>query len=78
MEQLQEMYDNLNNTGVTGVNYWKAIVLESIMNCKTEEQIKNMKITEEDITEIVDIILGNDTLWNEIDMAVINAIEEVK
>lgn len=69
-EELEELYNEfvINN----GDDYWKYVIIEHLL-MKEEEEIG---ITEEQINEMVDSIMFNDNLWQEIDYAVENAIEE--
>lgn len=69
-EELEELYNEfvINN----GDDYWKYVIIEHLL-MKEEEEIG---ITEEQINEMVDSIMLNDNLWQEIDYAVENAIEE--
>ena len=69
-EELEELYDEfvINN----GDDYWKYLIMEHLL-MKGEEEIG---ITEEQIEEMADNIMFNDNLWQEIDYAVENAIEE--
>lgn len=69
-EELEELYNEfvINN----GDDYWKYVIIEHLL-MKEEEEIG---ITEEQIEEMADNIMFNDNLWQEIDYAVENAIEE--
>lgn len=69
-EELEELYNEfvINN----GDDYWKYVIIEHLL-MKEEEEIG---ITEEQIGEMADNIMFNDNLWQEIDYAVENAIEE--
>ena len=69
-EELEELYNEfvINN----GDDYWKYLIMERLL-MKEEEEIG---ITEEQINEMADSIMLNDNLWQEIDYAVENAIEE--
>ena len=69
-EELEELYNEfvINN----GNDYWKYVIIEHLL-MKEEEEIG---ITEEQIEEMADNIMFNDNLWQEIDYAVENAIEE--
>lgn len=69
-EELEELYNEfvINN----GDDYWKYVIIEHLL-MKEEEEIG---ITEEQINEMADSIMFNDNLWQEIDYAVENAIEE--
>lgn len=69
-EELEELYNEfvINN----GDDYWKYVIIEHLL-MKEEEEIG---ITEEQINEMADSIMLNDNLWQEIDYAVENAIEE--
>lgn len=69
-EELEELYNEfvINN----GDDYWKYVIIEHLL-MKEEEEIG---ITEEQIEKMADNIMFNDNLWQEIDYAVENAIEE--
>ena len=74
MENLENMYNNLEITN--GEDFWKAIILKHLINNFEEKNIKSLNITEEKIENMVYNIMENDGLWQEIDYAVENAIEE--
>lgn len=74
IENLENMYDNLTITN--GEDFWKVIILEHLINNFEEKNIESLNITEEKIDNMVKNIMGNDGLWQEIDYAVENAIEE--
>lgn len=74
MEILKNMYDNLTITN--GEDFWKVIILEHLINNFEEKNIESLNITEEKIDNMVKNIMENDGLWQEIDYAVENAIEE--
>ena len=74
-EELEKMYNNLVITN--GEDYWRLIILEHLINNFEERDIHNLNITEEKINNMVYNIMENDNLWQEIDYAVENAIEEV-
>lgn len=74
IEELEEMYNDLIITN--GQDYWKYIVLEHLINNFEERDIKNLNITEEKIDNMVNNIMENDNLWQEIDYATEDAIEE--
>lgn len=69
-EELEELYNEFVISN--GNDYWKYVIIEHLL-MKEEEEIG---ITEEQINEMVDSIMFNDNLWQEIDYAVENAIEE--
>lgn len=69
-EELEELYNEFVITN--GEDYWKYVIIEHLL-MKEEEEIG---ITEEQINEMADSIMLNDNLWQEIDYAVENAIEE--
>lgn len=69
-EELEELYNEFVIRN--GDDYWKYVIIEHLL-MKEEEEIG---ITEEQINEMVDSIMLNDNLWQEIDYAVENAIEE--
>lgn len=74
-EELEKMYNDLVITN--GEDYWRLIILEHLINNFEERDIHNLNITEEKINNMVYNIMENDNLWQEIDYAVENAIEEV-
>ena len=74
-EELEKMYNDLVITN--GEDYWRLIILEHLINNFEERDIYNLNITEEKINNMVYNIMENDNLWQEIDYAVENAIEEV-
>ena len=69
-EELEELYNEF--VIINGEDYWKYVIIEHLL-MKEEEEIG---ITEEQINEMADSIMLNDNLWQEIDYAVENAIEE--
>lgn len=69
-EELEELYNEFVISN--GDDYWKYVIIEHLL-MKEEEEIG---ITEEQINEMADSIMFNDNLWQEIDYAVENAIEE--
>lgn len=69
-EELEELYNEFVIRN--GDDYWKYVIIEHLL-MKEEEEIG---ITEEQINEMADSIMLNDNLWQEIDYAVENAIEE--
>lgn len=69
-EELEELYNEFVISN--GDDYWKYVIIEHLL-MKEEEEIG---ITEEQINEMADSIMLNDNLWQEIDYAVENAIEE--
>lgn len=73
MENLENMYNNLEITN--GEDFWKFVILEHLINFE-EKNIESLNITEEKIDNMVKNIMENDGLWQEIDYAVENAIEE--
>ena len=74
-EELEKMYNDLVITN--GEDYWRLIILEHLINNFEERDIHNLNITEEKINNMVYNIMENDNLWQEIDCALENAIEEV-
>ena len=74
MENLENMYNNLEITN--GEDFWKLVILEHLINNFEEKNIESLNITEEKIDNMVKNIMENDGLWQEIDYAVENAIEE--
>lgn len=73
MENLENMYNNLELTN--GEDFWKFVILEHLINFE-EKNIESLNITEEKIDNMVSNIMANDNLWDEIDCAVADAIEE--
>jgi hypothetical protein len=73
MENLENMYNNLEITN--GEDFWKFVILEHLINFE-EKNIESLNITEEKIDNMVSNIMANDNLWDEIDCAVADAIEE--
>lgn len=73
MENLENMYNNLEITN--GEDFWKFVILEHLINFE-EKNIESLNITEEKIDNMVSNIMANDDLWDEIDCAVADAIEE--
>lgn len=73
MENLENMYNNLELTN--GEDFWKLVILEHLINFE-EKNIESLNITEEKIDNMVSNIMANDNLWQEIDYAVADAIEE--
>lgn len=72
-EELENMYNNLEITN--GEDFWKFVILEHLINFE-EKNIESLNITEEKIDNMVSNIMANDNLWDEIDCAVADAIEE--
>lgn len=68
-EELEELYNEFVITN--GFDFWKYVVMERLL--MREEEIN---ITEEQIEEIAENIMDNDTLWQEIDYTVSNAIDD--
>lgn len=73
IENLENMYNNLEITN--GEDFWKFVILEHLINFE-EKNIESLNITEEKIDNMVSNIMANDNLWDEIDCAVADAIEE--
>lgn len=73
IENLENMYNNLEITN--GEDFWKFVILEHLINFE-ETNIESLNITEEKIDNMVSNIMANDNLWDEIDCAVADAIEE--
>ena len=73
-EELEKMRNDLVITN--GEDYWRLIILEHLINNFEERDIHNLDITEEKINNMVYNIMENDNLWQEIDYATANAIEE--
>lgn len=74
MENLENMYNNLEITN--GEDFWKFVILEHLINNFEKKDVESLNITEEKIENMVYNIMENDGLWQEIDYAVENAIEE--
>lgn len=74
-EELEKMYNDLVITN--GEDYWRLIILEHLINNFEGKDIHNLDITEEKINNMVYNVMENDNLWQEIDYAIENAIEEV-
>lgn len=74
IENLENMYNNLEITN--GEDFWKCVILEHLINNFEEKNIESLNITEEKIDNMVSNIMANDDLWDEIDCAVADAIEE--
>lgn len=74
-KELEKMYNDLVITN--GEDYWRLIILEHLINNFEERDIHNLNITEEKINNMVYNIMENDNLWQEVDYALENAIEEV-
>lgn len=74
MENLENMYNNLELTN--GEDFWKLVILEHLINNFEKKDVESLNITEEKIENMVYNIMENDGLWQEIDYAVENAIEE--
>lgn len=73
IENLENMYNNLEITN--GEDFWRFVILEHLVNFE-EKNIESLNITEEKIDNMVSNIMANDNLWDEIDCAVADAIEE--
>lgn len=73
-EELEKMYNDLVITN--GEDYWRLIILEHLINNFEERCMYNSNITEEKINNMVYNIMENESLWDEIDYATNNAIEE--
>lgn len=72
-EILEDMYNNLEITN--GEDFWRFVILEHLVNFE-EKDIESLNITEEKIDNMVSNIMANDNLFDEIDCAVVDAIEE--
>lgn len=70
-EELENLYDNFVITNEN--DYWKYVVMEQLL--MREEEIN---ITEEQIEEIAENIMNNDTIWQEIDFEISNAISDLR
>lgn len=73
IENLEDMYNNLEITN--GEDFWRFVILEHLVNFE-EKDIESLNITEEKIDNMVSNIMANDNLFDEIDCAVVDAIEE--
>lgn len=71
LEEIEEMNYNII---VSSTDYWKNILLETIINFI--ECGRDIKITKKQIDNIIEDLFNDDKLWEEIDFAVINAINE--
>lgn len=74
IEELEDMYNDFIITN--GQDYWKYTILEHLINNFEEKNINKLNITEEKIDNMVNNIMENDNLWQEIDYAIEDAIEE--
>lgn len=74
IKELEDMYNDFIITN--GQDYWKYIILEHLINNFEEKNINKLNITEEKIDNMVNNIMENDNLWQEIDYATEDAIEE--
>lgn len=74
IEELEDMYNDFIITN--GQDYWKYTILEHLINNFEEKNINKLNITEEKIDNMVNNIMENDNLWQEIDYATEDAIEE--
>lgn len=71
LEEIEEMNYNII---VSSTDYWKNVLLETIINFI--ECGKDIKITKKQIDNIIEDLFNDDKLWEEIDFALINAINE--
>lgn len=71
LEEIKEMNYNII---VSPTDYWKNVLLETIINFT--ECGKDIKITKKQIDNIIEDLFNDDKLWEEIDFALINAINE--
>lgn len=70
VEEIDNLYDKITKK-VNGSDYWKSIILETIINCGI-----NVNVTEQDFEDMASEILNDDNLWQEIDNAVIDIIKK--
>lgn len=70
-EKLEKLYNEFVVTN--GFDFWKYVVMEQLL--MREEEIN---ITEEQIEEIAESIMDNDTIWQEIDFEISNAISDLR
>lgn len=71
LEEIEEMNYNII---VSSTDYWKNVLLGTIINFI--ECGKDIKITKKQIDNIIEDLFNDDKLWEEIDFALINAINE--
>ena len=71
LEEIGEMDYNIT---VSPTDYWKSMLLGTIINFI--ECGKDIKITEKQIDNIIEDLFNDDKLWEEIDFALIDAINE--
>lgn len=71
LEEIEEMNYNII---VSSTDYWKNVLLETIINFI--ECGRDIKITKKQIDNIIEDLFNDDKLWEEIDFAVINAINK--
>lgn len=72
--KLEEIEEINYNIIVSSTDYWKNVLLETIINFI--ECGRDIKITKKQIDNIIEDLFNDDKLWEEIDFAVINAINE--
>ena len=70
VEEIDNLYDKITKK-VNGSDYWKSIILETIINCGID-----VNVTEQDFEDMANEILNDDILWQEIDNAVIDIIKK--
>lgn len=71
LEEIKEMDYNIT---VSPTDYWKNVLLGTIINFI--ECGKDIKITKKQIDNIIEDLFNDDKLWEEIDFALIDAINE--
>lgn len=71
LEEIKEMDYNIT---VSPTDYWKNVLLGTIINFI--ECGKDIKITKKQIDNIIEDLFNDDRLWEEIDFALIDAINE--
>lgn len=69
LDDLNNLHDEMK---INGYDYWKVLVIERIL--ENEEINKNLKISENVIDKMVELLMNDDYMWQEIDYAVENVI----
>lgn len=72
VEEIDNLYDKITKK-VNGSDYWKSIILETIINCGI-----NVNVTEQDFEDMTNEILNDDNLWQEIDNTVMDIVEKYR
>ena len=73
-EELEEIVQNLEIKN--GRDFWKSYILDELMSMCENKDFELSFVTKESIEKMIDNILANDSLFTEIDYAILNAIEE--